>query len=100
MVMTPLRTPTFPDVPKAPGVPPVFRAPTQPVFTARLLIADAVTILGMFAGPQWGIFTTGGQPFAIPDSVVSVELPKGLANFRLSGRAGWISVIQQGCNAG
>jgi hypothetical protein len=76
VALTPLRTPTFPDVPKAPGVPPVFRAPTQPVFTARLLIADAVTVLGMFAGPQWGIFTTGGQPFAIPDSVVSVDYRK------------------------
>ncbi len=73
MAMTPLRTPTYPDVPKAPGVPAVFRAPTKPVFTAITLVADVATIYRMFTGPQWGIFTKGGQPFAIPDSVVSVD---------------------------
>lgn len=71
--MTPLRTPTYPDVPKAQGVPAVFRAPTKPVFTAITLVADVATIYRMFAGPQWGIFTKGGQPFAIPDSFVSVD---------------------------
>src|SRR5580765_785951 len=73
MAMTPLRVPTYPDVPKGHGVPSVFRAPTQPVFTAALLIADAASIVRMFSGPEWGIFTQGGAAFAIPDSVVSVD---------------------------
>jgi hypothetical protein len=81
MAMTPVATPTFPDVPKASGVPAVFRSPTQVVFTIRLLQADVRTIAGMFAGPEWGIFTTGGQPFAIPNSFVSVDFRK---EFRIS----------------
>lgn len=73
MAMTPLRTPTYPDVPEGHGVPAVFRAPTRIVFTERLLVADVLTVIGAFIAPRWGIFTRGGSPVAIPDSVVSVD---------------------------
>lgn len=66
--------PTYPDVPKASGVPAVFRTPTRPVFTALLLVADVVTVLRSFAPPQWGIFSDAGAPVLIPDSVVSVDI--------------------------
>lgn len=49
------------------------RDPLAPVFTALLLIADVNTILGAFLGPQWGIFTTGGAPLVVADSVISVD---------------------------
>jgi hypothetical protein len=66
--------PAYPDVPQASGVPNVLRSPAQaPLFAAVLLIADAVQILNAFLGPQWGIFTEGGAPVAVPDSVVSVD---------------------------
>ena len=82
MAMTPIAVPTFPDVPKASGVPAVFRSPfIQTITTIRLLQADVGTIANMFAGPQWGIFTTGNQPFAIPNSFVSVDFRK---EFRIS----------------
>jgi hypothetical protein len=82
MAMTPIATPTFPDVPRASGVPSVFRSPViQTITTIRLLQADVRTIGGMFFGPEWGIFTTGGQPFAIPNSFVSVDYRK---EFRIS----------------
>ncbi len=71
--MAPLRVPTYPDVPQASGVPAVFRAPTQPVFTAVLLLADVASVIGMFLPSQWGIFHQDGAPVAIPDSVVSVD---------------------------
>lgn len=66
--------PTYPDVPRASGVPAVFRAPTRPVFTALLLVADVLTVLRSFAPPQWGIFSESGFPVLIPDSVVSVDI--------------------------
>lgn len=71
---TSVATPQYPDVPQAPGVPAVFRAPAQaPLLGAILLTADVLDVVSMFGLPQWGIYTTDGQIVAIPDNVVSVD---------------------------
>jgi hypothetical protein len=66
--------PKAPDVPKSNGVPAIFRDPTRIVFTIRLIEADIATVLRMFGPPEWGVFTTGGAPVLIPDSIVSVDI--------------------------
>jgi hypothetical protein len=63
----------YPNVPVAPGVPPVRRAPgIQPAAVVGL-IGDAISIVNLFRGPQWGIFTQGGDPLIVGTSVVGVE---------------------------
>lgn len=64
--------PTFPNVPIAPGVPPVLRQAGSVVQTFQLLTADAVTLLGGLFGLQWGIFQNGA-PIIVPDTMVSLE---------------------------
>jgi hypothetical protein len=76
MALTPTPVPKYPDVPVADGVPAVFRAPTQPVFTALLLAADVLTVLRSFLPSEWGIFVEGGQPAVIPNSIISVDQRK------------------------
>lgn len=72
MPLVPVPVPAFPDVPVAPGVPPVLREIGTAVETVALLTADVVTIVRMFSGPQWGIFQNG-VPVLIGDSVVGVD---------------------------
>lgn len=72
MALTPIPVPPFPDVPVAPGVPPVLRSIGQAVERVALLAADAVAIIRMFEGPQWGIFLDG-VPILVGDSVVGVD---------------------------
>jgi hypothetical protein len=72
MALTPVPVPTFPDVPVAPGVPPVLRSIQATVDKVALLTADAIVIARMFTGPQWGIFLDG-TPVLIGDSVVGVD---------------------------
>jgi len=75
-------TPLFANVPLNPGVPIMLRAPGFLAYVApALLLADALGITSLFLGPQWGIFSTDGSPFAIPDAVVSVDFRR---QFRLS----------------
>ena len=56
--------PAFPDVPLAPGVPPVPRLPGVQIPSANftLAVSDAAGIVSLFAGPQWGLFTSDGAP--------------------------------------
>ena len=62
----------YPNVPIAPGVPPLLRNPLAPIVTTALLVADAVlSIIGLF-GNQWGIFQNG-IPVIVPDTVATVE---------------------------
>lgn len=69
--------PIYPDVPIAAGVPQVFRAAAA--FAApfggevQLAVADAFGVMGLFAGPQWGVFTEDGEPVVIADSVFAVD---------------------------
>ena len=67
--------PRYPDVPKAPGVPPLQRA-FGVVNAISLIAADVQLLLNAFAGPRWGIFTTSGKPWLIGDSVVGVDLKR------------------------
>jgi len=66
--------PRAPDVPFSNGVPAVFRDPTRIVFTIRLLEADVLSVLRLFGPPEWGVFSDGGAPVLIPDSIVGVDI--------------------------
>jgi hypothetical protein len=54
--------PAYPNVPNAPGVPPILRQVGAVQSTVVALAADAVTILSLFQGPQWGLFNADGSP--------------------------------------
>ena len=58
----------YPDVPPAPGVPPLNRLPGVTYTGLALIAADAVQILSLFQGPQWGIFDQQGRPVLVGDS--------------------------------
>jgi hypothetical protein len=73
MPLVPLAVPAFPDVPRAPGVPAVLRLAGAVQNALVLLVADAVIIARMFAGPQWGIWDQSGRPLVIGDSVAGVD---------------------------
>lgn len=75
MALAPLPSNTFPDVPVANGVPTVFRpnAFILGVEKTVLLAADVLTVIGLFQGPQWGIFNQDGQLVANPDTFISMD---------------------------
>lgn len=56
--------PLFPNIPAYPGVPPLPQPPGAGLFTPStvLLVSDAVGVLSLFLGPQWGLFTADGAP--------------------------------------
>lgn len=67
--------PAFPDVPQAPGVPPVARD-TSAVQTPEPtpLRRDDASVSTATGGPPWGLYDdTGGAQLIKPDSFVSVE---------------------------
>lgn len=76
MALQPIAIPTNPDVPAAPGVPPLLRNITTVADKVIILGADAAQLAGLFGPPQWGIFTSGYQPVILGDSVISVDLRK------------------------
>lgn len=55
------------------GIPALFGQVANVVNTAVLLVADAVNVLGLFAGPQWGIFNQDGSIAIHPDSMISLD---------------------------
>lgn len=57
--------PAFPNVPLAPGVPPIPRlsALVQAQNNLVLLAADAASVVALFVGPQWGLFLNGAPAF-------------------------------------
>jgi len=69
--------PTYPNVPRAPGVPPLLRQVGSGINTGVLLVADAVSLLRLFQGPQWGIFTDGGAPLFDGANVIRTEFREG-----------------------
>lgn len=73
MAQAPIPVPQFPDVPIAPGVPPVPRNPFEPVFKVLLIVADVITVARFFEPSQWGIFTSGGVPVVVADSVLAMD---------------------------
>lgn len=66
----------FPNVPNVPGVPPLLRNPNAIFSTVALLAADVSFLLGLFAGPQWGLFNSGGDLVVTADSVTSFDFKK------------------------
>jgi hypothetical protein len=76
MALSNIIVPPFPDVPAAPGLPPVLRQVGAAVNNVEMLTADVVSIVRMFQGPQWGIFDQNGGPVLIGDSVISVDYRK------------------------
>lgn len=48
------------DIPNLPGVPAL---PSYSPNTVQLLFADAIAVLNLLTGPQWGIFLDGAQAF-------------------------------------
>jgi hypothetical protein len=73
MALPPVSKPIYPDVPKAQGVPPVLRQLGTIENVVTTVASDALSILRMFQGPQWGIFDQTGNPVIIGDSVVAVD---------------------------
>lgn len=60
----------FPDVPLAPGVPPVTRGPSGSVTGAEQRLTKDSDSVSQLAATQWGIFDQGGAQIVVPDSVV------------------------------
>lgn len=66
----------FPVIPFAPGVPAIPRLPGAIPAVVDLLIADALSFLGVTLAPQWGLFLNG-FPAVIAESVVAFDFRKG-----------------------
>jgi hypothetical protein len=67
--------PAYPDVPHAPGVPAVLRQVGAIENNIVMLAADAVSIVRMFAKPQWGLFLKSGAPAMVGiDSIVALDV--------------------------
>jgi len=76
MALAPNTPPQFPDVPKAPGVPPVMRQAGAIENTVVAVASDAINVVKQFLGfgPTWGIFSPKtGQPVFASDSVVALD---------------------------
>lgn len=73
MAQTPVKTPFYPDVPQAQGVPGVRRDPLAQVSRIQILLADVATVVQAFQPPQWGIFFSSGAPLVIPDTFESID---------------------------
>jgi hypothetical protein len=58
------------------GIPSLFGQISSVVTDITLVSADAANILGMFAGPQWGIFNDDGSLALAPDSIISVDFKR------------------------
>jgi len=63
-------TPTYPDVPQAPGVPPLLRPPGFLSAGVSLDIGGLTLSAGLSFGPQWGIFDQSGLLLLLPDNIV------------------------------
>jgi hypothetical protein len=55
------------------GIPSLLGQVVNVVNTAALLVADAEIILGLFAGPKWGVFNPDGSIALQPDSMISLD---------------------------
>src|SRR5579862_728108 len=73
MALANIVVPAYPDVPRAPGVPPVLRSIGVAQANMIMLAADAYSIVRLFRGPQWGIFSASGAPILIGDSVLAFD---------------------------
>lgn len=76
MAMPDIDVPTYPNVPRALGVPPVLRQAGAIINTGLLLVADAVQLLRLFGTNQWGLFNSGGTSIYSEASFLGVEWRK------------------------
>jgi len=76
MALLPISTAAFPNLPNAPGVPPIIRQIGGITNTITLLLADVRKVINAFTGkPQWGLFFRSGAPALVGvDSTVSVDV--------------------------
>lgn len=75
--------PRYPDVPDAPGVPPVYRNDTNPITPptgSTILPSDSASAQSS-ARPQWAIVKAGGASAIQVDSIVAMEPSR---DFRIS----------------
>jgi hypothetical protein len=75
----PVVVPEYPNVPDAPGVPPVLRDPNNTDGVnedASLATSDDPSISSSTSGPQWGIVDQSGALSIVPDSVIAVDYSK------------------------
>lgn len=64
--------PTFPNVPQAPGVPPVQRGPDNAgTGTVSRLTRDSAAV-STLSGTEWGVYFTDGGKVLSPDSIAAV----------------------------
>lgn len=68
MAIPPTPKPTYPNVPAAPGVPPLLRSVDQVQVGIVGLVNDARSVLQFFQAPPWGLYTLAGQPILAPPS--------------------------------
>lgn len=71
MAIVPTPKPTYPDVPVAPGVPPVLRQAGATQATIVQLASDAISVAQLFLAPQWGIYDLYGNPVLASSSTIS-----------------------------
>jgi hypothetical protein len=55
------------------GIPALLGKVANVTNTASLLVSDVQSVLGMFAGPKWGVFNADGSIALQPDSIISVD---------------------------
>lgn len=73
-MLVPIPAIPFPDVPVAPGVPPVARGPSNDnTIPPPKASADGPGLPQTQTTPQWGIFNSGGQPALDADSVLAFD---------------------------
>ena len=102
MAIPPIVKPQYPNVPTAPGVPPMLRQVGAIQATAVLLVADGVQIGQMFQAPQWGIYTAvGGAPLLASSSTVQqvVNSVEGTLN-QLGIISGYAGAASFACSVG
>lgn len=72
MALTPIVKSAFPNVPDAPGVPPLKRSGTQVIKTAILSKIEGYLWNLLTADTQWGIYTKDGKLLVEADTVMEV----------------------------
>ena len=101
MALPPIVKPQYPNVPNAPGVPPMLRQIGAIQATAVLLGADAIQIAQMFQSPMWGIYAYGGAPILASSSTVQqiVNSVEGTIS-QLAVIAGYAGSASFACSVG
>lgn len=81
---------SFPNVPNAPGVPPIRRSPSATFNNVSILVSDLVRLFS--AGPQWGIYRNGRNVISAPQGFIGSLLNSLIGNYSFVGldwKKGW-----------